>query len=679
MARRSALLAAVVFALSIPANAQPRDDVRVRLSSFSPWAAPDRPLSLGIEISNSGSTPLEDVVVRLTIRERVRNRSSLRASLDGSASGDVLAETTEEFDRPVGAGETVTIPIQRDLGSLATAFRAGRAVDGVYPLGIRVQARGRRVDRAGAIVFLATSPQQSLNVVWVMPIHRPFAGDARGTYDRTTLARELLDTSRIRAIADLLARHPTVPLTLAPTGLVGDQLLDVSNGFTARGDGRGTSVPATDPLARSAGDVLARLGAAIASPTYEVATSTYARTSLPRLAASGLTLDAGRQLRVGQQRVEAVLARKPNPSLFVDGLLTADTRSVRTIASLGGKTLVLDPDALRDAPQGPFGPDQIQEVRSSSLSFDALLVDAPIRERLQLPSEDPVLTAMGTVAETAASYFERPALSAGRLLVVSTPGMPEPAVAAPLLDALAQAPWLRIRTASDAAADPGLRNPVDEPRRLDVARAETSPRVGQARAAREAIDKLERILVRPSGAEDVASLEQLLLVSESADYDRRTGTAVGLARAVRDRTEELLKKIAVPPRRVTLTRQGGQVPVTIQNRTGHTIRLRVELESPRVTFPGGAARQIQVEGRARGTSLETLTFRIEARTAGSFPITVRVETPDGRDLIRTGQVQVRSSAVSAVTLMATAGGALFLVGAWARRALSRRPKPDASA
>ena len=70
---------------------------------------------------------------------------------------------------------------------------------------------------------------------------------------------------------------------------------------------------------------------------------------------------------------------------------------------------------------------------------------------------------------------------------------------------------------------------------------------------------------------------------------------------------------------------------------------------------------------------------MEARGAGSFPIVVSLETPDGQLVVRTGELQVRSSAVSAFTLMATAGGALFLVGAWARRAITRRTKSDPNA
>jgi hypothetical protein len=130
----------------------------------------------------------------------------------------------------------------------------------------------------------------------------------------------------------------------------------------------------------------------------------------------------------------------------------------------------------------------------------------------------------------------------------------------------------------------------------------------------------------------------------------------------------------VPPRRVTLTSRGGRVPVTVVNGTGYTIRVRVRLDSAKVTFPGGATRKVTVEGNPDRQTLSTQTFELEARTAGSFPIDVRIESADGGNQIGSGQLLVRSTAVSAVAFAATAGGALFLLGAWARRAFIRRPK-----
>lgn len=680
MLRKIPAFASLFLVLSVPAGAQPGDDVRARLTGFSGWAAPDRPLRLSVDVTNAGTTPLEDVAVRLTFRERVRSRSALRASLDGNPSGQILAVTTEQLDKPIDPGATASVLIERDLGSLATAFRSGRAQSGVYPLGVTVlEGRRRAVERSGAIVFLASVPEARINTVWVMPIHRPLASDAHGVYDRTTLGRELLAGGRMRALADLLASRTSVPLTLAPTGQLADQLLDLSNGFVARsGRSRPESVAATDPLAVAAGELLARFRASIASPAFEIATAPYARARLGALISAGLSQDAHRQITQGQSRVAALLGRQPNPSLFADGAFGVDARSAGTFSALGAKTLILDPDSLSDRPEGRFGPDRVQDVRASNLSFDALLPDAPIRERLELRSQDPVLTTMGVVAETAAAYFELPALAAGRMVVVATSSTPDVGVAAPLVDVLSQAPWVRLRTASDAAADPELR-PAGEQRRLDVGEADASARMVQARDARRIVQTLGKVLVAPSGAEELDRLDRLILASESADYDRKPATASSFAAAARDSALFRLSQISVPARRVTLTARGGQVPITVRNLTGYTIRLRVRLDSQKVTFPTGAVRTIEVPGKPEGASLGTLAFALEARAAGSFPVEVRLETPRGDEVIGSGQILVRSSAVSAVTFMATAGGALFLVGAWARRAMSRRPKRGSNA
>ena len=673
MQRWSVAVVVVVLSLSLPAGAQPSSEIRTRVTGFSGWASPDRPLGLSIEVANAGTTPLEDVAVRLIIRERVRSRSALRAALDGKSSGQELASTTEQLDEPIAPGGKATISVQRDLGSLATSFRSGRAINGVYPMDILVRAGGHNVaERPTAFVFLASQPEAPLNLVWVMPVHRPLASDARGVYARTTIERELAVGGRIHTIIDVLSKHPTAPLTLVPSGLFVDQLLDLSNGFHARTDRGVQSVAADDPLARAAADLLDRLRAAAGAPAFELATPTYGRASIAALVSAGLAADAVRQVESGRERMTTVLGRAPSTALVVDGAYTVDARSARTLATLGAKTLVVDPVSLASPVEGRFGPERVEDIRTSRNSFDGLLLDTPIRDRLELPSEDPVLSAMGVAAETAAAYLEQPALGAGRMLVVTTRSMPEPVVTAPLLDILSQAPWIQMRTASNAAANTLLR-PAGESVRLDAGASSSSARFTQARGARHALETLDRILVRPSGVEETARLDRLILVSESADYSARPGTAVGLARAARERAQRILREISVQQRRVTLTSRGGRVPVTVINATGYTIRLRVRLDSQKVRFPEGASRHIQVPGRERGVSIGTIEFEARARAAGSFPVVVRLESTSG-DAVGSGQIQVNSSAVSAVTFMATAGGALFLAGAWARRSWSRRRK-----
>jgi hypothetical protein len=72
----------------------------------------------------------------------------------------------------------------------------------------------------------------------------------------------------------------------------------------------------------------------------------------------------------------------------------------------------------------------------------------------------------------------------------------------------------------------------------------------------------------------------------------------------------------------------------------------------------------------RGAS--TIDFSVETRATGSFPLQATVYTPDGRIVLSRVDIVVRSTAVSAVALAATGGGALFLLFAWVRRSVRRR-------
>ncbi|MGH2793698.1 MAG: DUF6049 family protein [Actinomycetota bacterium] len=674
------LLAIGVLASPIIGRAQTPDDVAVRLTSFAPYTAPDRPLFVTLELTNSGAEALDEVSIRLTIRDRVRSRSALRVALDRQPQGEILAVTTEELTDPLDPGETATVTIQRDLGSLANAFLPGRGGSGVYPLAIRVQAGAQTIaERSGAFVFLAQAPETQLNVVWVLPIHRPTALDATGAYDKALLGRELLTGGTIRSMVEIIERNITAALTLAPTGAFLDQLHDISNGFDARLEGgERVVVPATDPLALAAAELLTRLRAAAAAPAFELATAPYARADLVQLVAADMALDAGQQILAGRESVRTHLGRETTAGLFANAGYRADARSAQTFGALGASTLILDPGALRERPEGRFGnPDRPEEVRATGRSFDALLVDGPARDRLQTRTEDPVVTAMGVFAEAAVTYFEVPGLAAARTIVLATDSMPSPAIARPLADALAQSPWVRLRTATSVATDPALA-PTGEPLRMltsDLASADRD-RLQLARGARRAVDILRPVIEAP---DLIAALDREILVSESIDYasSRRQTVGAAFARSARATADSTLGAIRVPPRRVTLTSRGGRVPVTVINDTGYTIHVRVRLDSAKVAFPDGASRRMTVEGRPDRQTLSTVTFDLEARAAGSFPIEVKIESPDGEFRIGTGQLLVRSTAVSAVAFAATAGGVLFLLGAWGRRFV-KRPKAKAT-
>jgi hypothetical protein len=666
------LVAALAALIPSPVPAAAAGDVTARFTAFVPWTAADRPLSFSLVVRNERPTPVDDAGVKLTIYERVLSRSALRSALDGRPLGDELAVTTEALAETLAPGEERAVSVQRDLASLANVFRPGRrGLGGVYPVKIQMRGAGRTLATGySAIVFFSGPPAPRLNVAWIVPVHRPpmFDGEA---YNGAVVDRELSSGGPLAHMASLLSTHAGAPLTIAPSGVLLEELADLADGYSRREHGEVRAVGPDDPTARAAAGALSALKTAAAPGTAEVAGAAYAFADLVALVHADLAGDAGRQVALGRARVAALLGREPNPTLFVPAGLRLDARSAESAAGLGIRRLVLDPDALPPQ-ESLFGPDRpVRATGSGDVHLDALLADAPIRERLESMAEDadPVLVAQGVLAETASSWFERPALSGGRGIVIGTGAMPDPRVAEPLLAGLAGAPWVRLRTASDLlAAVP----PLDEPQPLVTGSAGPGTVLSAVRAARRAVQTLVRVVVTPDGPSE--QLDRLLLAAESADWTGKPAGGIALARAARAQAEALLAKIRAPGRRVTLTSRAGQLPVTLLNDTGLTVRVRVRLSSAKVEFPEGPSRVIELSQRAT-----TLTFPAVARATGAFGVAVEIRTPDGDVVIGSGQVIVRSTAVSAVALAATGGAGVFLVVAWLRRSGKRRAAPPGAA
>jgi hypothetical protein len=290
-------------------------------------------------------------------------------------------------------------------------------------------------------------------------------------------------------------------------------------------------------------------------------------------------------------------------------------------------------------------------------SFTALLIDREVADRLNATPQDRVVVAQDVLAETAAAWNELPALASQRLLVIAPRDSPAPSTTAALLTGLSSAPWITLRTATDALAALPPEGPAV---RLPIARPTGGALLAALLRARRALATIDAVMPQALAQRD--AIRRLLLSAESDDWAASPQHAISLAGAAMHRATAILTRVRTPNRHVTLTSRGGLVPVTILNDTGVPVRLQVRLESSKLVFPRGARQVVRIPGRVR-----TLSFSAEARAAGAFPIAVLLLTPDGEHALGRGVIVVRSTAVSAVTLMATGGGALFLLAAWGRR------------
>lgn len=666
------LAAALLIVLPpAPAPAQRGRDVAVRFTSFSPWTEPARPLRISLAVTNRAALPVEDLFVRLTFFRRVITRNELRRALDGQRSADVVAVTTEGLDQAIPPGGARTIRIERSLPGLSTAFRPGQGRSGVYPMDVElVDARGTLGRWHTAIAFLIVPPPARLNVAWIWTVHASPTLDRHGAVDPEGAADALGPGGLAQTVATLAAGR-SAPVTIAPSGALLDALAALASGGTPAAPA-GSPAPSPGPalpgplttLARKALDDL-RLAA---SGPMQLALLPYGRADLSELWRAGLRGDVRRQIREGRAAAVRAFGASPGSGLLLPPRLRLDPEASRDVRALGIRRLVLnaadfpgvDDPVARGLGFGATRPVLVEG--GDGARFEALLADPDIRARLARAGGDPMLQAQAVIAETAASFLEVPALADARLIVVAHDRTPDPAVARALLAGLGGAPWIRLRTASDAFRE---FPPEEDALRLPRVAAGRGPVLQAARRARDVVDRLREIVLDP--APEVALLDRLVLASESADWAENPRAGRRLASAARARTLEMLNGVRTADRHVTLTARTGELPVTLVNETGLRVRVRVRLEAVKVSFPRGATRTVVLGDRIR-----TLSFAAHARATGSFTVTVRLETPDRKRSIGTGEIVVRSTAVSAVTLIATGGGMLVLIAAWLRRDARRR-------
>jgi hypothetical protein len=112
-----------------------------------------------------------------------------------------------------------------------------------------------------------------------------------------------------------------------------------------------------------------------------------------------------------------------------------------------------------------------------------------------------------------------------------------------------------------------------------------------------------------------------------------------------------------------------EIPITFQNLTGHKVSVLVQLSSPKLSFPDGASRLVELPPRNT-----TVKFAVVARTSGSFPMGITVRSADGVLTIASSSFRIRSQAVSLAGLLLMVGAAVFLALWWGIHIRRRRAR-----
>ncbi|HEX5950845.1 MAG TPA: DUF6049 family protein [Actinomycetota bacterium] len=681
MRRLVALLpAAVLIAAAVaPASAQspsPSEDlepsdVRLQLLEQTLWNGPERStVDLRVRATNEGGAPLGRLTIGVTLFGRLISRTAYEASLfaDPVPAVVVKADTfARQGPLEPGASRVFEIAFPVDAPGIDPTS------SGVYPLKVDLRSDGMPVaELRTPVVYLVREPELPLALSLTVVLHHPIVFRPDGVFTTTSLEEELAPGGGIGGLSRALAeraRTSSEPVDVAVSPVLLQQLLRMRDGYTVEADGGVREVPADGPGASAAAETLEELRLVASSPTVSVSAMPFAAPQIPSLFSGGLARDLDVQLDRGREFVASTLETSPDQTILrpPDGAL--DDESLQALGNRSSvRVLALDPGTVEE-PADPLGfaPPPAAALRGPS-DLLGIVPNPAVSQIVSLPlvASDPVLGAHAVLGELAAIWQEQPGVARGIAMLLPEDLDLAGAFYRTLVRGVADAPWLQPRSARDLVTSFPPADPVELI--APAAGSFSTSYVAELKQTRRLIDIYRSMLAEESDEPD--RLDTQLLLAESGGFltDPSSGFAF-IADAERTVNDAFAAVTADAGDVVTLTsRSGATLPVFVTNDAEESVRVSVALESQYLVRSPLSQDLVLAPGDA-----QTLTFVVDLKTTGRFPLAVRVVAPDGQ-VIGGSSVVVRSTAYSRIALIITIAAALVLVLVWARRSLPRRTR-----
>ena len=657
--RRAAAFAAVLVALTtatarsavaaVPAAATA---TTITLAAQDAWDVAGTALHLQINVPDALAVP--DASISLVAYQPVASRVAFDRVAAGAAPSSVLDQVVVPLSSlPTDTAGTRTLTVGLEAaGEARDATRLSLRRAGVYPVTVELRDADERARSSFTTmaVIAAAGPDGSaqplrarLGVAWVWPLVTGPSTLPDGSADPAVTA-ELRPRGRLGRQAGALTRAGDVPLTLAP----GPETLEawVAQGRDDAAIGRGAAA------------VLDAAGRA------QVVSGTYVPTDLPSLLGAGLTSAVDGQLVQGDETLGRLLGTRTDVRTALARPI--DGASLARLRAGGVDRLIVDDSAIAPASARttltrPFLL-QPPPALVTSGPVAAVANDTGIARLLQ-GAGAPALRAQLMLAALSVMAQAQPD-AARAVVVVNSPDLNAPASSFDaVLTGLRGHPWLQPQTVGDVFTNVAPETTASSVARELAPYAPPAPRIGAAEygAAQERLAAFRSL----AGADDPIAVagDRSLLLSESATFTGPEGQlrAEATIGSIAFTIEAFLAQVHVPrPSTITLTSRSGEIPLTFRNDTGQRIDVLVELASPKLTFPQGSSRLIALEPKST-----TVRFAVESRASGTFPLQLRVRSPDGGLAVADTRFRVRSTVVSAVGIVLMGGAAVFLALWWA--------------
>lgn len=637
MTRTRGLLAALLcvgtLLVALPAHAATAPKIKdLSLESQTPWVGRGGSFSVRLSAPPALSTPASDLEYAISVYPASTSRSAFTQTLTNRPRTTPLAvvttTVTEAVTDSTGA-VTLDVGVQ-DPAVPRDRTRVGLRGAGVYPVSVDLRTIGSDV-HARLLTHLIYVPETptgpKLAVGVVVPLRAPLALRPDGTD-----VLRATDVNALTAVASTLTTLSTSGALLAPSP---ETLAALAR-----------STRSAEQNAIEALQTVARDHLIVPTP--------FVVTQSPAASEDAKATSTAR----GRDILTQVMAKAPNAGLSI----ITDPNDDRLEADLPARLIISD-KLLQPATQRvtPAEPVTVRRTSARTGGVPALIADSGVAAHFD-NKEPPVLAAHHLLADLATIYFDSPGRF--RSIVVNPPDTwrGNANLLAPLLAGLESSPIL------EAAAPDRL---------FRLATAKTTPRTRVLQSIPtppplpSGFGSLQRTIhslngVMADGPEFAQNFADRLLIAASASFDasERRDYVSGLSASVTDER----RKFQLPSGgSLTLTARRGGIPITVRSSAGYDAHVIVQLASDRLRFPGGATRNIRLTHQNT-----TQRFTIQSLGSGNLPLRVLLKSPDGKIVLASSRLTVRSRNASGVGVALSAGALLFLIVWWYRHAASRR-------
>ncbi len=642
------------------------------LTDQSPWVTPGQPggaASFTLAVATAGSVPTHDEVVA-TLYPKLTTRSGFEATLTRVPAGRVLDRTHPvplSSMTPADGGDALSISVLPDPTTTPTSPGAPTLdltcptttpsrCTGVYPLVVSLVRPGSGggaptpVAHAHFTTYLtysATPSSDRLGFALVVPFSSPVPAASDGA-ERVPGTLPPAKVSALSGLADSLAAHPGVAVTVAASPATLQSL--------AR-SGHGVGAAAVQALAAMS---------TVGETSREFLAQPYVPIDLGALAGAGEGEEISAQMLEGGAVLRSLgVATASSGTWVATGAVGSDLESGLSAKDVGATSLVL-PDVDLALPASTSG----TNASAFMLSFGgrgaplaAAASDSELAAHFTADPSDPALEANQLLADLAMIHFEEPNTPTPRAVVAVPPTgwAPSRAFDTTLLAGLTTNPLVKTTTlAGYFATFEGAGTPLTARRLVNGG---TGPSLAPSLARSITAQRLRLTAFDgsvPSNGPVLTRLDQQLLAAESDDLSssQQASAVAAFARALDGQLS--LVQLATE-RTITLTANSGLIPVTMVSNAPYTVVGVLTLSGGRFEFPHGSSLRLRLDHTTTPVRID-----VEARTSGDLPLEVTFASPDGRLVIASGRLTVRSTATSLVGVVITALALLVLLGWWAR-------------